>query len=182
MFSGQLPQFLDPRKLTDQGGEIRGQVRVGDLPRLREFGESLDEPVDVELTFFRDEEGHRVIEGDITTRLTMRCQRCLEPVRHDVHAQVLLGMVWGEDQMKALPERLDPYMVTDEKMPTAALVEEELLLALPVVAVHEQCPSPLVEENATDESEAEEQDPGDNPFAVLAQLKERGPDGNAPDE
>lgn len=182
MFSGQLPQSLDPRRLTDQGGEIRGQVRVGDLPRLREFGESLDEPVDVALVFYRDEEGHRVIEGDITTRLTMRCQRCLEPVTKDVHAHVLLGMVWGEDQMKALPERLDPYMVTDEKMPTAALVEEELLLALPLVAVHEQCPSSLVEDNATDDSEEAVPEHEDNPFAVLARLKEKGNDDDSSDQ
>lgn len=181
MFSGQLPHSLDPRKLSDQGGEIRGRIRVGDLPRLREFGESPDEPVDVALVFGRDEEGHRVIEGTIAARLTMRCQRCLEPVVYDVQADVLLGMVWGEDQMKALPERLDPYMVTEDRMPVADLVEEELLLAIPLVAMHDKCPVRLVEENATDDEDEGPRDDAENPFAVLARLKEKGPDGGGRD-
>lgn len=176
MLTGQLPRSLDPRRLADQGGEIRGRTTVGELPRLREFRESLDEPVEVDLAFSRDGEGHRRIEGSISTTLVMRCQRCLEPVACDIHARVSLGMAWGEDQMKALPSGLDPYMVTAEKMPLAELVEEEVLLALPLVAIHEQCPNALVEKNATDETDTGERDEADNPFAVLAKLKKHDRD------
>ena len=51
MFSGQLPQFLDPRKYADQGRIVEGQLTVGDLPRLQEYRESLDQPVAISLAF-----------------------------------------------------------------------------------------------------------------------------------
>ena len=56
-------------------------------------------------------------------------------------------------------------------MPLADLLEEEVLLAMPLVALHETCPTRLVEEQAEPESDSAEK--RDNPFAVLAQLKSR---------
>ncbi len=108
MFSGQLPQFLDPRKYADQGRVVEGQLTVGDLPRLQEYRESLDQPVAISLAFDRDEEGHRRIEGEVSTVLVLPCQRCLEPVNYSVTARIDVALVWNEDQAKALPERLDP--------------------------------------------------------------------------
>ena len=86
-----------------------------------------------------------------------------------------LVLVWSEDQAKALPADLDPLLVTEERLSLAELLEEELLLALPLVALHDECPRP-----ASTGSEPEpEGDPDDtqtnpdNPFAVLARLKGR---------
>lgn len=174
MSTGRLPRYLDPRKLADQGGEIRGQITVGELPRLREFRDSLDETVDVDLSFARDEQGHHCVHGSIDTRLALECQRCLEPVVVELRARVTLGMAWGDDQMKALPSELDPYLVNSDQMPMADLVEEEILLALPAVAMHEQCPHDLMEGNAEDPSEPDADADKENPFAVLAQLKKGG--------
>lgn len=171
MFSGQLQPYLEPRKLADQGAELRFETRVSELPRLSDFGDSQDQPVSVHLVFGREEDGARTINGTIETRLAMTCQRCLEAVDVSVNANVSLTMVWTEAQSKALADGRDPYLVHDEKMPTAELLEEEILLALPPVAVHEQCPSPLPDPSA---GEAEESDspPRENPFAVLAKLKQ----------
>lgn len=168
MFSGQLPQFLDPRKFADQGLEIHGQTGVGALPRLADLRDSQNEVVDVALQFGRNEEGRQAVEGRVSASLVMPCQRCLEPVTYQVIAKVKLVMVWNEEQIKALPEHLDPLLVTGEKMPLVDLLEEELLLALPLVALHEQCPNPLVKEQS---SVAGDEEKADNPFAVLAKLK-----------
>ncbi len=171
MSTGLLPRLLDPRKLANQGGAIRGQMSVGELPRLREFPESQDEPVAVELVFSRDEQGHHCVHGSVDTRLAMQCQRCLEPVTLELAIPVILAMAWGNDQMKALPPEYDPWLITADQVPLADLLEEEILLALPAVAVHEHCPHDLVEENAEDPSEDEAEPEKENPFAVLAQLK-----------
>lgn len=174
MFSGQLPHYVEPRKLADQGGLISGQTTVSALPRLSEFEHSQSQPVQVALTFERDaDEGQRIVHGTVSTELVMTCQRCLEPVSCVVTAQVHLALVWSEDEIQVLPERYDPWLVTEEKMPLATLLEEELLLALPLVATHEQCPTRLPEGaepegGASDETSAEK---ADNPFAVLASLK-----------
>ena len=97
MFSGQLPQFLDPRKYADQGRVVEGRLTVSDLPRLQDYRESLDQPVVISLAFGRDEEGHRRIEGEVSTQLVLPCQRCLEPVVCDVHATIDVALVRNED-------------------------------------------------------------------------------------
>lgn len=172
MFSGQLPQSFDPRRFTDQGAEIQGSMAVGALPRLHEFRDSQDEPISVALRFGHDEEGRRVIDGTISTRLIMTCQRCLEPVEYQIEARPHLVLVWSEDQMKALPEHLDPLLVGEERVPLADLLEEELLLALPLVAMHDTCPAPLAPQRP-EQDEAPETPKRDNPFAVLASLRDQ---------
>ena len=174
MFSGQLQPYLEPRKLADQGAEINVETRVSELPRLAEFRDSQDHPVKVALKFDRHDDGERTISGDIETSLVMPCQRCLEPVDMAVHARVALTLVWTEEQAKALTELQDPCLLYDEKLPFAELLEEEILLALPAVAVHEQCPTPLAADAADDDQAQESQ--RDNPFAVLAELKGRRED------
>jgi uncharacterized protein len=176
MISGQLPQFLEPRKLADQEADIKGQTIVSRLPRLAEFRDSQDEPVEVALRFGRDEERRQCVNGTIKTVLSMTCQRCLEPVRCPVEAKVSLVMVYDEEQIKALPDHLDPWLVKDDKIILSELAEEELLLALPLVAMHEQCPTvlhPSAASPAAAESNDSQESKRDNPFAVLAQLKSR---------
>ncbi|MDF1821795.1 MAG: YceD family protein [Alcanivoracaceae bacterium] len=170
MFSGQLPPYLDVRKLADQGATIEGQTTVASLPRLSEFEDSQDEIVDVRLVFARDrEDGARTITGSVSTQLTFPCQRCLAPVTCAVDASVNLEMIWSETQERSLPDSREAFLVTQEKMPLASLLEEELLLALPLVALHDTCPDPLPvpEEPAP----VIEKGDTDNPFAVLAELK-----------
>lgn len=172
MFSGQLPQFLEPRKYADQGRVLEGQLSVKDLPRLREYRDSLHKPVEVSLAFGRDDEGHGCIEGEVSTRLVLPCQRCLESVDFPVRAIINMALVWSEDQAKALPERLDPWLMSGETLYLTDLLEEELLLAMPLVALHDLCPKPLPHDNHGGEDDEPEN--ADNPFAVLAQLKGRG--------
>ena len=170
MNSSQLPSFLEPRKLADQEAEIKGQTTVARLPRLAEFRDSQDEIVEVALRFGRDEERRQQVKGTVKTHLQLTCQRCLEPVQTAIVANVSLVMVYDEEQIKALPDHLDPWLVTDEKIILSELLEEELLLALPLVAMHEQCPTVL---HTSAEPAAAAESKRDNPFAVLAQLKSR---------
>lgn len=170
MFSEQLPHYVEPRKLADQGVLISGQTTVAALPRFSDFDQSQAEAVSVALTFERDpDDGQRIVHGTVSAALVMTCQRCLEPVTCDVTAQVNLALVWTEEEISMLPERYDPWLMTDEKMTLATLLEEELLLALPLVATHEQCPTRLPEGDEPDASASDER--ADNPFAVLASLK-----------
>ena len=172
MFSGQLPHYVEPRKLADQGGLISGQTTVSALPRLSDFEHSQDQPVLVALTFERDaDDGQRIVHGTVSTELVLTCQRCLEPVACAVTAEVMLALVWSEEDIKALPERYDPLLVAEDKMPLAPLLEEELLLALPLVATHEQCPTRLPGGDEPEDTASAER--ADNPFAVLADLKGR---------
>ncbi|MEY1661847.1 YceD family protein [Isoalcanivorax beigongshangi] len=171
MFSGQLPHYIEPRKLADQGGSLSGETTVSELPRLNGITLSPGEPVRYDLRFARqDEESLRIVEGTITATLSMTCQRCLDAVAYPVQARVCLALVFSEDDIPALPERYDPWLITDERMSPVPLLEEELLLALPLVAMHEQCPTDLPDVLVT-EDEAPAATKAENPFAILASLK-----------
>jgi len=107
-------------------------------------------------------------------RVSLTCQRCLKPVEEavdigrwirfvDTEAEAAALDVDSDDDVLALPRHLD----------ARELIEDELLLALPLVPRHEDCPEPLAhadDESAVEEEEAERP----NPFASLAALKRGG--------
>jgi uncharacterized protein len=125
----------------------------------------------VELRLSSDDEGYRTITGRIAARAVLQCQRCLGPVGHELDLPVSLAMVWAEKEIPSLPSRYDGVVVGADPVDLYELVEEELLLALPLVAAHEPgaCPadpvSPDVESTGSDKK---------NPFAVLRGV-ETGP-------
>jgi len=112
------------------------------------------------------------VQADAQVALT--CQRCLKPVEEqldidrwirfvDTEAEAAELDADSDDDVLALPRHLD----------ARELIEDELLLALPLVPRHEVCPEPLAhaeEEAGADEEEAERP----NPFAALAALKRGG--------
>jgi uncharacterized protein len=80
-----------------------------------------------------------------------------------------------------LPENYEPLLVGAEPMPLSAIVEDELMLALPIVSMHapEQCPASTRPEHTADDvpaegAEADQAADRANPFAVLRTLKEKG--------
>ena len=112
---------------------------------------------------------------DADTEVTLECQRCLQPMRVPLHAERRIFFVEGEDAAAALDaESDDDLLALTPALDLAELVEDELLLALPLVPRHAHCPQPLPRAFVEDESAI---DPADNPFAVLASLK-RGPRPN----
>ncbi|HLR17832.1 MAG TPA: YceD family protein [Alcanivoracaceae bacterium] len=173
MKSGQLPRYIEPRKFADQESRIVGSTKVSRLPRLADFQCSEDKPVEVDLRFYHEAaSGHRIVEGSITTALQLTCQRCLEPMQQSVSAVVSLIMVWSEVvEGQTFPESYDPWLITEDKMDVSTLLEDEILLSLPVVAMHDECPVTLPvspePEGFMEPAETE------NPFAVLASLKEK---------
>lgn len=172
MNSGQLPLYIEARKFADQDTRISGEISLSKLPRLADYQGSPSTQVQVELHFYHEiGSGNRVVQGSISTELELTCQRCLEPIKFPVHTAVNLMMVWNEEQSDALPESHDPWLITEDKMSVPALLEEEVLLTLPVVALHDECPASLP---VVPEPEGFAQPKAaDNPFAVLASLKKK---------
>ena len=135
----------------------------------------------------------------------LTCQRCLQPMAVDLVLDRRLRFVHGEAQAEALDaESDDDVLALSRSMDLRELVEDELLLGLPLVPRHEDCPQPLpvpirFEQDADDVDDAEaalpseasrsspetaDAEPGDtladgrpNPFAVLKQLKQGGGSG-----
>ncbi len=107
----------------------------------------------------------------------LTCQRCLQPAALPIEVDTTLRFVANE----ALAERLDEEQDAEDvlalprSLKLAEMIEDELILALPIVPRHETCPQPLAyagEADADFEADAAADDEGlPHPFAALAALK-----------
>ncbi len=100
-------------------------------------------------------------------RVWRECQRCLQPVALDLEVSRPLRFVADEATAAALDaESEDDVLVASRHLDLHELVEDELLLALPLVPMHGHCPRQLP--MAAGDAAAE---PAPKPFAALAALK-----------
>jgi uncharacterized protein len=105
-----------------------------------------------------------------SVQLPMQCQRCLTPVLETVEAERSFRFVADEATAAALDDEAEEdILVLSRDFDALALVEDELILSLPLVPLHEMCPQ-AVPMSAVD-PEFEEAAERPNPFGVLAGLK-----------
>ena len=105
------------------------------------------------------------------TELGMQCQRCLEPMRQTLAFERSFRFVRDEATAELLDEELeDDVLVWRKDFDLQALVEDELLMELPVAPRHEVCPSTPPMQVQTHDFDAGEQEKP-NPFAALKALK-----------
>lgn len=167
-----LPQVVEPRRLVNQGVTLGGNIDPKLCVRFADAVIEISQPIEAELAFDVAEQGRKVVHIAASTTVLVACQRCLEPIELPLAIDTVLGIVWSEDEAKSLPKDLDPWVVEEETGDIAALVEDELLLALPFVTYHpeDQCSvvlSPSVEEGLNEDEGVE------NPFSILEQLKKQ---------
>lgn len=158
-------------KMVEQRVDLQGQIALAQLDRLQDC--LLDDAgeVDVELRFDKDEEGIRTISGSLATEVAMQCQRCLQPVRLNIEAAINLGIVFSEEAAENLPGYYDPVQLESNELALWPLVEEELILSLPISVSHPEgeCNIEVSYRNTSDQPESN----SPNPFEVLAQLKKK---------
>jgi uncharacterized protein len=166
-----LPGSIDALKFCQQGVQISGFLPLVRLPRLSQQLYLAEGDVQVELSFGLDEQSRKTVSGQLEAVLPLVCQRCLERIDVPVTTELSLALVWTDDQAAQLPRSLDPVLMGSEELDLPEIVEEELLLALPLVAIHEEgsCQPPQLLVNQVVDDEPEEQKV--NPFQVLAALK-----------
>ncbi len=170
MSGERLPVHIDPVRMADTRRLFQGEVALAEMSRLTEVLQDADGKVSVSLEFGCDEEGIRFMRGRVQTEVTLLCQRCLEPMRQPVDNEFALALVLNEPEADGLPSHYEPLLLDGKPLFLRDVIEDEVLLALPIVPRHpaEECGARLEsgEENT-------EQDDGkrDNPFASLADLK-----------
>ncbi len=176
------PLRLDVTALAEQGASLNGSWPLASLQRLAASAHAEAPPkADDAVTWsVRGERRARVgapaevwLHLQAGACLELECQRCLGPVAAALEIDRALRFVPGEDQAAALDaDSEDDVLALNRWLDLRELVEDELLLALPLVPRHEACPQPLplAGEAALPEDHAERP----HPFAVLQALKEPG--------
>lgn len=175
MTEAQIPAYVDVRKVFDQEAEFSGPVGLDRLPRFSECLATTQCQVWANLQFCINDTGRRVILGDISANAEVTCQRCLEPVSIELGDEIKLAVLDSEEQLDSLEGQWEPWITEDPKIQLASLVEEQLMLCLPLVSYHPDpnCVEALGYKPPQSAAEAEDQEVGaENPFAVLKVLKQ----------
>lgn len=172
MSAGTLPHLIDAQKWADREGEIEQVFPLTAFPRLREGAVSDEGEARVHCKVSRDAQGLMKLDADLGVTLQLPCQRCLEPVTATVQSGVSFFLVRSESDGDELSDEAD-FLVLDEegRLALADALEDELIVSLPLVPVHDDCEALKVE--ATEEEPVEEAPVRENPFQVLAGLKGR---------
>ncbi|MDH5230668.1 MAG: YceD family protein [Gammaproteobacteria bacterium] len=170
--STRLPVFIDPIQLVQAGISLEGQVELAMLERLSAQLTDNSGMVQVSLKFDQEHQ-YKVVRGHLKTHLNLQCQRCLESFDFPVEREIALGIVAGEEEARRLPDYLEPLLLTSSDMPLNDIIEDELLLAIPLGQTHPQgeCEIAYNETSLKSLAEAKQPSKSQQAFAVLSQLK-----------
>lgn len=152
---------------------MQGTLAVTELERLATAVAKLGE-VHAELRFAEQQEGICTVEGTASCAIELVCQRCLQPMASRLEAGIALAILPDENSATGVGDDWDPVISRrGEHLQLAQLVEDELLLALPIVVFHESRADCEIDEQYTEAAEEEPvtTDEASNPFAVLKNLK-----------
>lgn len=138
-------------------------MHLAELPRLSETVVAPGRDLAVEVAGYVGDDGRSYIRVALSGAVSLKCQRCLEPVEHLVR-HVALFQLWPvgaalpdeellEDGFDALP--------AGNELDLVQLVEDEVLLGLPLSPRHTVCSLPEILVQAS----------GPLPFDMLKNLK-----------
>lgn len=166
LMSTDQSRTINPQRLAKSGECLTGAINLDKMSRLTGLLQDYSGEIDFRLSFNIDEEEVYFIESEISGRVVMECQRCLEPVVVEIHRQSLLGIANDNDVIKILPQRYEPLLVENELLSVSELVEDELLLVLPLAPVHltKECQGSRLMDEVNANAKP-------SPFAVLADIK-----------
>ena len=163
---GKLKQRYQIHKELSRSGYFQGQIEVEALPRLGELLASTSAMIDVQFEFQNSDYETPMLSGDVQAELEIECQRCLQALPVPLQLQFKLLVDAPDDIVQE--SSLDTVYSEDGLIDIFEVVEDELILALPLVAMHE---SNLCNEHWQVSENEQEPAARENPFSVLKDLK-----------
>lgn len=172
MSKDNLPLQVNPIRFAENGANLRGLVLLKKMERLRPSLMGDEGQVDVTLEFGVDSQKIRYLSGHIATILKLQCQRCMEHFGYELTSDFLFGIVTNEEKVSRLPTNYDPLIVKDNNLILQDMIEEEIIINLPIVPMHEEgsCKVRLPLVIAKD-PESTIDTPKENPFKIIESLK-----------
>ena len=171
--TNDLPLQFDPVLFAKQGRSVAGQIAAHELPRIAEVAAKSDCIINVTMSFSTSSLGFPMVQGTIEGSIVQTCQRCLGDVAIEINQQFELLLIKPESQELASQEGVEIFEYSDQFVSTIKLIEDEIILAMPIVAKHqniEDCdPNARKWLQQSDHLPVEEK--RRNPFASLKNLK-----------
>lgn len=190
------PRRLDVARFSRQGAHLAGQMPLETLQRLSEGTCPPDDALASLVTWSAQGFLREVLAGAPELRLRLQaeatvwlhCQRCLQPMAVALRVDRMFRFARNDDEAAELDEVCEDedVLALGRPLDLPTLVEDELIMALPIVPRHEACPQPLLApaapaaalpdskagtEGAHGPDEANRAADRPHPFAVLGALK-----------
>lgn len=168
LMSNSMPGFVDPYKMAKKQQALQGTVAVASMLRVTKLLASDDGELAYSLLFDVDADDCCYISGKLEGKLLMNCQRCLQDFWHEIDCSFKVSPVPNDEAAKELASDYEPVIIEDAKLDPAELLEEELILVMPIVAMHHLNDKSCKETAKILEDKVQE---STNPFRVLQELK-----------
>jgi uncharacterized protein len=173
--STSMPEHISLDKWADTGFEWSGEVDPNSFERLVAMLSTEHDQSNTQLNaelYRRNNVLH--LAFTLTGDVWLTCQRCLQPIAIDLSDDYNIALLENDSQVRLIDEEQD-YLLLDEivteqsperLLPFKRLVEDEILLKIPMAPKHDDC-----EMSVEQFGEIPEEEENENPFAALASLK-----------
>ena len=170
----KLPIEIDPFRLAKNGLTLEGELQLNKMQRISESLHDNAGTVHVKMHFDMDKVlGTLYMKGEFSTTLDLICERCSEPMQYEVKTTCSLAIVSSEIKVEGLAEQYEPWVIdNDDPVILSSIVEDELILAIPLIPKHDHSCLPAEAWFAGDEIEVDVEKKV-SPFAVLSALKKK---------
>ena len=155
--------YIDSLDFARRGGELSGDVPVAELPRMTDLLADSEGKISYVLRGLTGKDGNPQLELILDGLCHLRCQRCLNALSYPVKLVSKLRLVTeGEVESTDIEDDEVDNIPVEKHLDVLALLEEELLLSLPIAPKHGLGECQIAVEGLSRSN---------NPFAVLAGLK-----------
>ncbi|PWI35005.1 23S rRNA accumulation protein YceD [Vibrio albus] len=169
----KIPRSVDPAKAAQKRLDYAGIIQASLLKRLAQSVAGVKRDAEVTLSFGMDEQRLVVISGKANVEVDLECQRCNEVFAHTCEVQFTYTPYYSEKSEEDAPEEYDLVDLNEYgEVDLIQLVEDEFILNLPQVAMHDEADCSVDSSNLVfGELPEEVVEEKPNPFDVLKNLK-----------
>lgn len=130
-------EVIDGLQFARAALERWGNVGMERLPRLAQL-QCSSEGLEYRLCGGKAGNGKPCLRLAVRGSMEMPCQRCLEPVQVPIAIDAELELAESEREISETDDEIDRVLAS-RHMDIASLVEDEVILALPMAPRHEEC-------------------------------------------
>lgn len=166
-----LPKNLNPFRFAREKKYLEASFLLSEMTRVRDMLLKQEGQVEFSIAGKIDLINLPVLHGTITVNLCLECQRCLKPMDYPLNVDFNWVPIKDDKEIEDIPSYYDSIECKDEDLNLLALIEDELILNLPTVPMHENphCVGKVFEQRKA--SEPENSTKASNPFEVLKHYK-----------
>jgi len=156
--------LIDSLVFGVEGASLQGEVPLATLARLADLLVDVTGSLAYRLEGGVGSRDRAQLLLEVDGMLSLCCQRCLEPLAYAVELRSLFEFVANDSELtqEELEDDSRDFLPAEKELDVLALIEDEILLALPTVPRHDDCVLPAARESTIE-----------SPFSVLAGLKGR---------